>query len=193
MNPSPPVDEESRAGTRDWPHAPPHRLGSAGVYFVTARTRDALHWFNSPTRLDFVCDSLHQLATKYGWRLEAWAVLSNHYHFVGHSPPDQDSAESLRKLLRHFHAEVTRQVNREDGVEGRKLWQNYRETHLTFQHSYLARLNYVHQNPVHHRLVRLAGDYAWCSAREFERACTPAWAKTIRSFGYEEIAREDGE
>ena len=34
--------------------------------------------------------------------------------------------------------------------------------------SYLARLNYVHQNPVKHGLVRVANQYRWCSAAWLE-------------------------
>lgn len=94
-------------------------------------------------------------------------------------------------FLRHLHGEVTRHVNRLDGIEGRKIWHNYRETWLTFQRSYLARLNYTHHNAVHHRLVRNAADYEWCSAPSFEAACMPAWVKTVYSFKYEEIARKD--
>jgi putative transposase len=193
MLPPSPTEEESRAGTRDWPHAPPHRLGASGVYFVTARTLHQFPHFKTSERLDFVRDRLFELVEKYGWRLEAWAILSNHYHFVGHSPIGAESADSLGKLLKHLHADITRHVNRLDGAEGRKTWHNFRESHLTFQSSYLARLNYTHQNPVHHKLVRRAEDYAWCSARDFEKACTPAWVKTIRSFQYEQISREDGE
>lgn len=188
-----PSDDESTRGTRDWPHAPPHRLGSAGVYFVTARTLRQIEYFNSPERLSRVRDRLLDLASQYGWRLEAWAVLSNHYHFVGHSPEGSVSADSLHKLLKHFHADVSRFINRLDGVEGRKIWHNFRETLLTFQESYLARLNYTHRNAVHHRLVLQAEDYPWCSAAAFEKACTPAWSKTIRSFKFDEIARNDGE
>jgi len=160
---------------------------------VTARTLGRVDRFDSPGRLTFVRDRLIALAEKYGWRLEAWAVLSNHYHFVGHSPSGEGSADSLGKMLRHLHADVARQINFLDGVQGRKIWHNYRETHLSFQNSYLARLNYTHRNPVHHGLVPLAEDYEWCSAREFEKACTPAWAKTIRSFQFGQIAIEDGE
>ena len=193
MSHPPPSDEDSRAGTRDWPHSPPHRLGVAGVYFVTARTLDQIQHFHDSARLDFIRDKLFALTDHCGWTLEAWAILSNHYHFVAHSPMGASSGKSLGKLLRHFHPDVTRHLNRRDGMEGRKIWHNYRETHLTFQNSYLARLNYVHQNPVHHGIVRLAGDYPWCSAEDFEKACTPAWAKTIRSFQYAEIAEDDGD
>jgi putative transposase len=188
-----PSDEESRAGTRDWPHAPPHRLGAAGVYFVTARTLDRIGYFGDPGRLDLVQDRLLGLAGQYGWKLEAWAVLSNHYHFVGHSPATEAGGRSLRALLKHLHADVTRQINRLDGLQGRKIWHNYRESHLTFQKSYLARLNYTHRNAVHHGLVLQAEDYPWCSASDFGKSCSPAWVKTVGSFRYDQIAREDGE
>lgn len=193
--PSPPLpdDEASAKGTRDWPHAPPHRLANAGVYFVTARTADTRLYFKGCERLTFVRDKLLSLAVHYGWRLEAWAVLANHYHIVGHSPAGEDSARSLGKFLRHLHGDVTRHINRLDGVTGRQIWHNFRDTNLTLQHGYLARLNYTHNNPVHHKLVRDAREYEWCSAAAFERTCTNAWINTIYSFKFDGIAAADGE
>jgi len=188
MNPPLPNDEGSLKGTCDWPHAPPHRLSEAGVYFVTARTVERRRFFHTPERLDIVRNALLHLTMHYGWRLEAWAVMANHYHFVAHAPGD---ASSLVKLLRHFHGDVSRAVNALDAVVGRKLWQNYRDTHLTYQHSYLARLAYTHQNAVHHRLAGRACDYPWCSAGAFERTCTSAWSQTIYSFPYDQIAVSD--
>ena len=64
-------------------------------------------------------------------------------------------------------------------------------TALTFEKSYLARLNYVHQNPVKHRLVRRAADYRWCSAAWFERTATVAQVKTIYSFKIDRVKVED--
>jgi putative transposase len=57
----------------------------------------------------------------------------------------------------------------------------------------LARLHYVHQNAVHHKLVAVGSDWKWCSAAEFKKAVSPAWLKTIVSFKYDGIAEKDGE
>ena len=184
-----PSDLDCHAGARDWPHAPPHHLAEAGVYFVTARCRDRFSHFDSDMRRDYLTERLHALTVHYGWTLEAWAVLSNHYHFVAQSPAKAD----LPKLLRHLHGDTARYVNLLDTKPGRSIWQNYRETHLTLPRAYLARLNYVHQNAVHHGLVAVATEYRWCSAAAFEQAVSPAWAKTISRFRYEQIATEDGE
>ncbi len=187
-----PTDDETAKGSLDWPHAPPHRLSEAGVYFVTARTHDQIQWLHTPERRDWFQQMLFERFSEKNWRLEAWAVLSNHYHVVAHSP--QGNAETLGPLLQKLHSLSTKRLNLEDTTPGRtRLWQNFRETHLTYQRSYLARLNYVHQNPKHHGLVPVASDWKWCSAATFKRSVTPAWVKTIASFHYEEIAKEDGD
>jgi putative transposase len=130
-------------------------------------------------KLTFLEQSLLTLAKQYQWQLEAWAVFTNHYHFVARS--NQDSA-SLKELLNHLHADSARELNRTDGTIGRTVWFNFWDTKLTYERSYLARLNYVHQNPVKHGLVLKANQYSWCSAAWFERVAPPAMVKTIYSF-----------
>ncbi|MBL9117076.1 MAG: transposase [Verrucomicrobiaceae bacterium] len=192
MMPDLPNDEECLRGTRHWPHAPPHRLAESGVYFVTARTREKKPLLHTPERRDWFLQMLLEGFAEAGWKLEAWAVLSNHYHVVAHSPPGD--ADTLRVVLQKLHSLATKRLNTEDGTPGRtRLWQNYRETHLTYPQSYLARLNYVHQNPKHHGLVPLASQWRWCSAADFKREATAAWVKTVASFPFDEIAAEDGE
>ena len=76
---------------------PPHRLGAAGVYFLTARTSGRKPLLESDGMKDWFQEQLLAVAAEFGWRLEAWAVLSNHYHFVGHSPVrSTEAARSLR-------------------------------------------------------------------------------------------------
>ncbi len=162
-----------------WPHAPLHRLSSQGTYFLTASTLHHEHHFRCKERLVVLHRGLLKVAAQFGWRLEAWAVFSNHYHFVGHSPEHQETAESLRPMLSFLHEKTAKWVNRLDKAPKRQVWFNFRETRLTYEKSYLARLNYTHQNPVKHRLVPVANQYPWCSARWFERTARPAQVNTI--------------
>ena len=186
--------EQTAKGTRDWPHAPPHRLGTAGVYFLTARAAEERHLMADDAMKDWFEETLFFIAANHGWKLEAWAVLSNHYHFVAHIPQNTNGAESLREAVRKLHSLTTKELNRRENVPGRtRLWQNFREIHLTHQASYLARLHYVHQNAVHHGLVAKGSDWKWCSALRFTKEVSPAWVKTIASHRYDEIAHKDGE
>jgi len=141
-----------------WPHAPLHQLSGRGTYF-TAGTYLKEHFFRTVDRLQVLHRGLLTVAQNYGWQLEAWSVFSNHYHFIGHSPEHEDSAESLSAMLGLLHEKTAKWINRLDGSRGGQLWHNFWETKLTYQKSYLARLNYVHQNPVKHGLVVVANQY----------------------------------
>ena len=165
-----------------WPHAPLHRLSAQGTYFVTVGTYLRQHHFRRRERLMVLHRGLLTVCQEFGWTLEAWSVFSNHYHFVAHSPFDQPTAESLPAMLGKLHGTTSAWVNRLDQSAQRQVWYNYRETRLTFEKSYLARLNYTHQNAVRHGLVRVANQYPWCSAAWFERTATAAQVKTIYSF-----------
>ncbi len=170
--------------TKDWPHAPVHRLDSAGIYMVTGATLHKQHLFATTQSLDLLEDELLCLAKSYQWQLEAWAVFVNHYHFVARA---YRGAPELDLFLKHLHANTARQLNDMDDALGREVWYNFWETKLTYERSYLARLNYVHQNPVKHGLVRVANQYQWCSAAWFERTASPASVKTIYSFKTEKL------
>jgi putative transposase len=73
---------------------------------VTASTHRKAHHFRGAERLRVLHRGLLSVARDFGWRLEAWAVFSNHCHFIAHSPAD---AASLADML-----------SRNDAVERRK-------------------------------------------------------------------------
>ncbi|MGC1414335.1 MAG: transposase [Candidatus Acidiferrum sp.] len=167
-----------KAAVPDWPHAPVHRLRDAGIYIVTAGTYDRAHRFHDSERLTYLTKSLLALADKYGWKLQAWAVFSNHYHFVAES----DQPGTLRRLVRHLHSVSAKEINLRDGAPGRVVWFQYWDTLLSFQKAYLSRLNYVHTNAVRHGLVRAPGAYPWCSAGWFERSAPRSFYQTVMAF-----------
>jgi putative transposase len=168
-----------------------HRLAESGTYFVTVGTYRKEHHFRGAARLEVLHRGLLAVAGDFGWQLEAWAVFSNHYHFVGHSPPKPPGAESLSGMLGLLHEKTAKWVNRQDGRPGRKVWHNFRETRLTYQKSYLTRLNYAHQNPVKHCLVPVANLYPWCSAGWFERTALSAQIRTIYALPIDRLQVSD--
>ncbi len=174
----------------DWPHAPPHRLGSVHPYIITAATYQKAHHFRQPARLDVLQRGILKLTAEFQWHLEAWAVFSNHYHLIAR-PESQANAATLKPLLSKLHEKTAKWLNKLDGAPGRKVWHNYRDTILSFEKSYFARLNYVHQNAVHHGLVHQAEQYPWCSAAWFSRTADPAFVRTIQSFKIDRVNLPD--
>lgn len=164
-----------------WPHAPPHLLSSAGIYIVTAGTYLKAHLFQTPDRRDLLQTSLLSNARTFGWELHAWATFSNHYHFVAQSPKNP---KNLGTWIAKLHYSTAVAMNQLDGTPHRKAGYQFWDTRITLHTSYLARLNYVHNNTVKHGIVPIASQYPWCSASQFEREASPAFVKSVYSFDY---------
>ena len=168
----------------DWPHAPVHCLTEKGAYMVTCGTLHKIHLLDSPDRLSLVQDRLLVLAADFGWELQAWATLINHYHFVALSPTDPSNLEDFQAQL---HRETARILNHWDGTPGRQVWFQYWDSRITFERSYFARLHYVHQNPVRHGVTARAELYPWCSAGWFERRASRSFQRMVNSFPIDRV------
>ncbi len=119
-------------------------------------------------------------AQQFHWTLKAWAVLPNHYHILAEHKGE--SARSLQLWLCCLHRTSASAINELHRAPGRRVWMNYRETLITHHTSYLARLNYVNQNPVKHGLAACAVDYRWCSAAWFERSAPRSFVTSVARF-----------
>jgi putative transposase len=155
---------------------------------VTASTLHKQHFFRGNERLRLLHDALLEVTAAYEWSLQAWAVFSNHYHFIARSP---DDATTLKKMIQRLHSQTSRGVNRLDAVSGRQVWFQYWDTCLTFEKSYYARLNYVHNNAVKHGLTEAASRYPFCSMSWFEALADETFRKKVASFPYDHVNVED--
>jgi putative transposase len=173
---------------RRWHHAPAHIFIPGATYMVTASTLYQEHLFNTPEKRDMLHESLLRETSELGWQLQSWAVLINHYHFVGLAP---EHGADLKTLIRHLHSKTAIALNRLDSCAGRQVWFQYWDTCLTFEKSYLARLKYVYYNPVHHKLVAEAENYPYCSAAWFARTADPCFYRKVESFRCDKLNVKD--
>lgn len=167
-----------------WPHAPMHSFPGQGVYMVTAGTFHKRCLLNTPEKLTLIRNLLFKYAEQLQWKLQAWAIMANHYHFIASSP---ENAESLRSLIGKLHEYSAKKLNQIDASPGRKVWHNYWDTRITHQTSCFARLRYVHQNPVHHGIVDNASNYRWCSQAWLEHNTDRAFVHTLARFKTDRI------
>lgn len=140
--------------------SPPHYFIPNAMYMVTGAILHNQHLLCEDRKKQFVLETLFERSKLLGWDLQAWAILNNHYHFIGKAP---EQANTLSKLTRQVHSITAIQLNQWDRTPGRQVWFNYWDTCLTYEKSYLARLRYVHLNPVKHELVENAANYPYCS------------------------------
>ena len=175
-------------GMIDWPHGPPHRLSEQGAYMITCGTYGKAHFLNTPEKLDVFSGLFFNCIAEAAWDLHAWAILSNHYHFIASSPSDPGT---LRRMISKLHTLSARELNMRDRQPKRKVWFQYFDSHITFTNSYLPRLKYVHHNPVHHGVLANAENYPWCSASWFERTARPGFRRTVEGFKTDALSLRD--
>jgi len=173
---------------RQWHHGPAHVFAGNTNYIVTAGTLDKRPIFKGDERLAILQNLLFEVASAYKWELQAWALFANHYHFIAKSPPD---GKSLKNLIQPLHSQSAREVNNLDLTPGRRVWFQYWDTCLTYEKSYLARLNYVHNNPVKHGLASIAEEYSFCSAAWFNGNADPQFRQKVEASPYDCIKIED--
>ncbi len=172
----------------NWPHAPSHEVSHPGAYILTASTLKKEKLFDSAAKLDLLENFLLTTLEDLGWKVQAWAVFPNHYHFVGLSP---DEGLGLTDLTGRIHTTTARELNKIDERLGRSVWYRCWDTRITHERSYLARLRYVHENPVKHGLVKSAEEYRWCSARWFADRAHPPFYRTVMSFPIDKVVIYD--
>ena len=171
----------------DWPHAPIHRFGEAGIYFVTGATLHKRHFFETPRALDALQEMLFEKAHEHGVALQAWCFFPNHYHLVASA----EEGARLKRMLTRLYVDSAIAVNRRDDTKGRQVWYQFRDLQLTYERSWLARLRYTHENAVHHGLVANAMNYRWCSASWFAVTATPAFVETVHRMKIDKLSIYD--
>ena len=171
-----------------WPHAPPHYFTPGGVYLITAATLHRKGLFHSDEKLDLLLNTTFELVKNYQLILQAWAFFPNHYHLI---VSFENCATRHTDFVRHLHRELAVRLNHMTNTPGRRVMYEFWDTRLTFEKSWLARLNYVHQNAVKHGLVPAANRYPWCSAPWFETNARPGFVKSVYSFKTDRIKVPD--
>ena len=179
---------ESEITYREWVHGPTHLFKPGAAYIVTAGSYQKLSYWNTPAKRNHFLEEFFRLAQQYQWSIEAWALMDNHYHFVAQAP---DDSNTLTSMIRDLHAKTALWLNQQDKCVGRKVWFQYWDTCLTYEKSYLARLNYVHNNAVKHGLVERAEEYPWCSMGWFVRQAKASFRRTVLSIKSDCINIED--
>lgn len=162
---------------RPW-HTPPHPLGAAGEFHLTAACYEHRPIIgHSPERLDaFAEQLLEDLKT---CRVHAWCLLPNHYHLYLET---DDLKQTLTRLGR-LHGRSAHAWNGEEDLRGRRVWHSLSDRMIRNEAHGWATLNYIHHNPVRHGYANQWQEWPWSSARPYlERVGKEAAARTWQAY-----------
>jgi REP-associated tyrosine transposase len=157
-------------------HRPPHRASEKTRYHITAACFEHRHFIeHTQERLQSFCDTLLDVFKLRGALIHAWCVLPNHYHALVAST---DILAVLDELGR-MHGRLSFLWNGEENTRGRQVWCGATERYMRNDAHFWATMNYVHNNPVHHRYVEQWQDWPFSSAQEYLEQMGRAFALRI--------------
>jgi REP element-mobilizing transposase RayT len=139
---------------------PRRNIESGEVYHLTSRGNNGQRTFRERSdHLHFLA-LLEIVATRYGWTILAYCLMSNHYHLVVRAG-DLGISDGMRDLNGGF----ARWSNRRYGRTGH-LWRNrFFAKRLENEAHALLTCRYVVLNAVRARMCRLPEEYVWSSYR----------------------------
>ena len=128
-------------------------------HHIVQRGNNRQDVFFAPADYRAYLDVLHEQSQRFGLRVLAYCLMTNHIHLVA-VPAGE---ESLARAIGRTHWLFSRSINRLHGRSGH-LWQNrFFSCPLDADHL-LHAARYVERNPVRARMVRLPWRYRWSSA-----------------------------
>lgn len=146
-------------------HAPAHFGDAPNTYLLTAACWDHQHILaTTERRTEWESKLIALMDSVPDATLLAWAVMPNHYHLLM-----RVELQALRAKLGRLHNGASTQWNREDKTPGRKVWFRFTDRAIRSERHQVAALNYIHGNPVKHKLVARSTEWPWSSLSEYEQ------------------------
>ena len=158
---------------------PSYRRNYHGEYFFfTLVTHRRMRIFDKGRWRDMLSAAIRETRKEHPWEMTAIVLLPDHLHMLWGLPPDDtDYSRRISLLKRRFtraylaaggrEAPVTQgqKHKRYRGVWQRKFWEH------TIRNAKDLRMHvdYIHLNPVRHRLVTAPRDYPWSSFHRYVR------------------------
>ena len=131
--------------------------------FVTLVTHGRLPWLAAPGCVPALLNAMRRVRTMYPFRHLAHVILPDHVHWMFDPMENADFSRIVAATKR----EVTWRA-KQGAFASPPLWQDRFYDHVIRDATDLQRhLDYVHFNPVKHRVATMPIDYAYSSFREW--------------------------
>jgi REP element-mobilizing transposase RayT len=152
------------------------------IWHLTARGNEQRDIFRDDIDRERFLLLLSQTVIRFGWRLFAWVLMSNHYHLVLQTPQP-----NLSRGMHWLNGRYAQWFNRRHDRRGH-LFQGRFDGRVVEKESYLLTVaRYVVLNPVRAGLVAHPADWRWSSYRQTAGIDIPeAWlaaSDLLQSFG----------
>ncbi|MDR3561969.1 MAG: transposase [Negativicutes bacterium] len=145
-----------------------------GTFFFTLVTYQRRPIFSDPVAVDLLRNAFRYTIQQMPFMVVASVILPDHMHFIWTLPPESCDFSTRWRLIkshftRHWCRKETVSENASRAQKGEKdVWQRRFWEHLIRDETDLTRhVEYIHYNPVKHRLVNSPVDWKYSSFMSF--------------------------
>lgn len=142
------------------PHAARKKSASGYYHVVPKGIHDQIIFENDTDRRIYL-ELMRQAKRETGLRIHAYALMSNHVHFVLEDEHDMLSA-FMKMIDERYGKHVAEETGRKGGILVRPFWSEPIET----ENYLLCAVRYVHANPAVAGICP-ASAYEWSSAKDY--------------------------
>jgi putative transposase len=145
-----------------------------GTFFFTVVTYRRFPIFNSNASINLLRDCFKYTIRSYPFKIDATVILPDHIHAIW-TLPNNTSDYSLRwKIIKSTFShrykgpkitELSKSMimKHESGIWQRRFW----EHQIRNEDDFNRHCDYIHYNPVKHKLVQLPADWEYSSLKSF--------------------------
>ncbi len=140
------------------PHTPVHVFLDDTAYFITGAIYQKRMLLRHADLKETLLTIIQKNFQDFGWQLEHWVILDNHYHLLGQSRKGKDLSEMFRRI----HGGSSTLIREATGCE-LPVWWNFWDYCPRNERQYLTRMNYLFYNPAKHGYVTNLREYGFSS------------------------------
>ncbi|MEQ9551605.1 MAG: transposase [Coleofasciculus sp. G3-WIS-01] len=153
------------------------RARTPGVtYFFTVITYQRQKIFHHAEAVELLRQVFRHVKQNHPFNIDAMVVLPDHLHSLWTLPPDDAKFSTRWRLIKSEftrlcpesykqQCSLSRLSKGEQAVWQRRFWEHQIRDETDFIHH----IEYIHYNPVHHRLVKAPKDWAYSSFHHYVR------------------------
>lgn len=134
--------------------------------FITIVTAQRIPYFSKKENISILFTTLENVHEYYSFNLFAYAVLPDHLHYLlDLTDGNQDFSQIIHSLKRNFTLNYKKHyhLNQPISIWQKRFWDHIIRDERDLQNH----LDYIHWNPVKHKVVDLPSQYEFSSFAKF--------------------------
>jgi putative transposase len=135
-------------------------IARARTFFATSKTFQGKCLLQSQRSAELLIDVFRSYTLAGKMKVREFVVMPDHFHVL----ISLDGDTSIERAMQLIKGNYSFRRKKELGYNGEAWQRGFSEVRITYQENYLARKQYIDDNPVRAGLADSAENYPYCSA-----------------------------